>query len=181
MELYILRHGDAVDLIAGGYTSDGQRPLSAQGQEEVAGVAAGLANLGLCLDRLLTSPLVRARQTADLLAASLTVAEPPTICPDLGPGGQLTAILNAARRGQGTGASRRGQRVMVVGHLPSLGQLAAWLVWGDPDLAIPLRTAGLCRVDLADGAGPGQGDLRWLLPPRLTRRLSQAPTATDDL
>ena len=62
-------------------------------------------------------------------------------------------------------------RVMVVGHMPSLAELAGWLAWGDQALAVPLRTAGVCRIDLDDRRRPGTGDLRWLLTPGLVRRL----------
>jgi phosphohistidine phosphatase len=162
MELYILRHGDAVDRVTGGYARDEERPLTDAGRRETLAVAGGLGRLGLALDLLLTSPLVRARQTAELVASVLSVASGPVDCPPLAPGGDLRAVLAAARAGR---------RVMVVGHMPALGALATWLTWGDETLILPLRTAGLCRVDLADGAGPGEGELRWLLPPRLAARL----------
>lgn len=163
MEVYILRHGDAVDRVTGGYAHDADRPLTEAGRAEVLAVASGLRRLGLTLDLLLTSPLVRAVQTAEIIAETLTVARGPVVTPALAPGGDLAAVLAAARPG--------GQRVMVVGHMPSLGELASWLTWGDPALVVPLRTAGLCRVDLGPHDQPGAGDLRWLLPPRLAGRL----------
>jgi phosphohistidine phosphatase len=166
MELYILRHGDAVDRVTGGYARDEDRPLTDEGRAEALGVAGGLSRLGVSLDLLLTSPLVRAAQTAEVIASVVTVASGPTICQALA-SGELSEILAAARAGR---------RTMVVGHMPSLGELATWLAWGDPSLTLPLRTAGLCRVDLADGDEPGQGDLRWLLPPRLAARLGRERT-----
>jgi phosphohistidine phosphatase len=167
MELYILRHGDAVDRITGGYARDEDRPLTDEGRAETLAVAGGLSRIGVALDLLLTSPLVRAAQTAEVVASMMTVARGPAVCPALAPGGDLREILEAARAGR---------RTMVVGHMPSLGELATWLAWGDPSLTLPLRTAGLCRVDLADGDEPGQGDLRWLLPPRLASRLGRERT-----
>jgi phosphohistidine phosphatase SixA len=77
-------------------------------------------------------------------------------------------------------AGRRG-RVLLVGHLPSLGRLAGWLIGGDPLLGLPLRTGSLCRIDLAAGAMAGQGDLRWLLPPSLLRRLVERGHGGDRL
>jgi phosphohistidine phosphatase len=162
MELYIMRHGDAVDRATGGYVRDADRPLTDAGRAEVLAVAGALGRLGLTLDLLLTSPLVRAAQTADLVASVLTVAREPVVSPALAPGGQIDDILDA---------SRAGQRVMVVGHMPSLGELAAWLAWGDPSMVVGLRTAGVCRVDLDASGRPGEGDLRWLLPPKMARRL----------
>lgn len=162
MELYILRHGDAVDRVTGGYARDADRPLTDAGHAEVLAVAGGLKRLGLELDLLLTSPLVRAVQTAEAIASVLPVANGPTVCAALAPGGDL---------GEALAAARAARRVMVIGHNPSLGELAGWLAFGDPALVVPLRTAGLCRIDLDPGDGPGQGDLRWLLPPRLAGRL----------
>lgn len=162
MELYILRHGQAADRATGGYANDAERPLTADGEIEVLGVAGGLARTGVGLDLLLTSPLVRARQTAELVASVLPAGDGPVACPALAIG-DLAAILAAVRAGQ---------RVMVVGHNPSLGELAGWLAFGDPGSIVPLRTAGVCRIDLGPGMGPGDGDLRWLLTPRLAARLS---------
>lgn len=158
-----MRHGDAVDLAAGGYARDADRPLSDAGREEVRMMAAALGRLGLALDLLLTSPLTRAAQTSALLAETLPVARGPVTLPALAPGGDPAAVLEAA------GA---GRRVMLVGHLPSLAELAGWLAWGEPALAVPLRTAGICRIDCAGDPRPGAGDLRWLLAPGLVRRLA---------
>jgi len=163
MELYIVRHGDAADRSAGRYLRDADRPLTATGEAEVLAAAGGLARLGVAIDLLLTSPLVRARQTADLLASVVGGSHQPEECLALAPGGELSAVFHAIH-GQ--------QRVMVVGHNPSLGELAGWLAFGDPMATVPLRTAGICRVDLAVGSTPGQGVLRWLLPPRLAARLT---------
>jgi phosphohistidine phosphatase len=163
MEIYILRHGDAVDRVTGGFARDADRPLTEAGRAEVLGVAGGLARVGLALDLLLTSPLVRAMQTAEIMASVLAVARGPVACADLAPGGSLDEVLSKARAGR---------RVMVVGHMPSLGELAGWLAWGDPALVLPLRTAGLCRIDLGTDERPGAGDLRWLLPPKLAARLA---------
>jgi phosphohistidine phosphatase SixA len=60
---------------------------------------------------------------------------------------------------------------MVVGHMPSLAELVGWLAWGDRSILVPLRTAGVCRIDLDMPAEPGAGDLRWLITPGLVRRL----------
>ena len=60
---------------------------------------------------------------------------------------------------------------LLVGHMPDLGELAGWLVWGQLDTALAFRTGGLCRITTTDPPAPGTGDLRWFLPPRLLRRL----------
>ena len=166
MELYILRHGDAVDRVTGGYARDEERPLTEQGREEASLAGRALSALGARPDLLLTSPLVRARQTAELAAEALRPRRGPLESAALAPGGSSEAVLAALRE---TGGARA---ALLVGHMPDLGELVGWLVWGQPDLAVPLRTGGVCRVDLPDQPAPGTGDLRWLLPPRLLRRLS---------
>jgi phosphohistidine phosphatase len=162
MELYIMRHGDAVDPVTGGHARDADRPLTDEGREETVAAAGGLARLGLALDLLLTSPLVRARQTAEAVAAVLAIARGPELCPDLAPGGDLPAVLAAL------GGSRR---AMVIGHMPGLGQLVGLTVWGEEAIIVPFRTAGVARVDWGGPPRPGEGDLRWLLTPRLAARL----------
>jgi phosphohistidine phosphatase len=124
--------------------------------------ATPTARLGLALDLLLASPLVRARQTAEAVAAVLAIARGPEVCPDLAPGGDLLAVLAAL------GGSRR---AMVIGHMPGLGQLVGLTVWGEEAIIVPFRTAGVARVDWGGPPRPGEGDLRWLLTPRLAARL----------
>jgi len=166
MELYLLRHGDAVDRATGGYKRDEDRPLTGEGEDEVRQAAGALLKLGVALDLVLTSPLVRARQTADLVADALAPKRGVEVSQALAPGGRPEAILRAV---VGVGPV---ERVLLTGHMPDLGALAGWLAWGQDAPTIPLRTAGLCRVDLPDHPTPGSGDLRWLLPPRLLRRLA---------
>ena len=172
MELYILRHGDAVDRVTGGYARDEDRPLTEQGREEARLAGGALAALGVRPDLLLVSPLVRARQTAELAAEALRPRRGPLESAALAPGGRPEEVLAALRGAMhGEGASGAGS-ALLVGHMPDLGELVGWLVWGQLDLAVPLRTGGVCRVDLPDQPAPSTGDLRWLLPPRLLRRLS---------
>ena len=165
MELYILRHGDAVDRATGGYARDEERPLTERGREEARLAGRALAALGVRLDLLLTSPLVRARETAELVAEAVRPRRGPLGSAALAPGARPEVVLAALHEAGDARAA------LLVGHMPDLGELVGWLVWGQADLAVPLRTGGLCRVDLPDQPAPGTGDLRWLLPPRLTKAL----------
>lgn len=169
MDLYLLRHGDAVDRATGGYARDDERPLTDAGRAEVRQAAKALAALGVGrdLDLLLTSPLVRAAQTAAIVAKILGPRHGPLASDALAPGGRPEAVLRALH---GHGAEI--ERAILVGHMPDLGKLAGWLVWGRDDAIVTLRTAGVCRVELPPRAAPGDGELRWLLPPRLLRRLA---------
>lgn len=188
MDLYLLRHGDAADRETGGYARDEDRPLTDTGQTETRRAAEALVALGVEIDLLLTSPLVRAEQTAAIAAGVLKPRRDPERCAALAPGGTVDGPLwpydpgdpvtpseeGPGRRQEAVLAAIGGgaRRVLLVGHMPDLGELAGWLVWGRADTPIWLRTAGLCRITTPDPLAAATGDLRWLLPPRLLRRLA---------
>lgn len=165
MEIYLLRHGDAVDRLTGGYARDEDRPLTEAGRGEARDAGQALVRLAAVPDLILTSPLVRAVQTATIAAEALRAGREPAICAPLAPGGRREAIV-AALLAAGSPAS-----VLLVGHMPDLGELAGWLVWGQPEATLAFRTGGLCRITTPDPPAAGTGDLRWLLPPKLLRRL----------
>jgi phosphohistidine phosphatase len=164
MEIYLLRHGDAVDRLTGGYARDEERPLTEAGREEAQAAGEALVRLGEAIDLVLTSPLVRAAQTAEIAAKIVRPARGPERCAALAPGGEPEEIICAF-----VAAGARG--ALLVGHMPDLGELAGWLVWGQPEATLALRTGGLCRITTPRHPTPGSGDLRWLLPPKLLRRL----------
>ena len=165
MELYLLRHGDAADRLTGGYARDEERPLTERGREEARAAALALRELRARPDQVITSPLVRARQTAQIVAE---ITGPPhglRIADALAPGGrpEVVAMLLAEMPADSA--------VVLVGQMPDLGELAGWLLWNDPLATLPFRTGGLCRITAPTPPGPG-GDLRWFLPPKLLRKLS---------
>ena len=165
MDLYLLRHGDAVDRLTGGYPRDEDRPLTDAGRAEARDAGRALARLDAVPELVLTSPLVRAVQTAATVVEALRAPREPELCAALAPGGRREAIV-AALLAAGPPVS-----ALLVGHMPDLGELAGWLVWGQPEAALSFRTGGLCRITTPDHPAPATGDLRWLLPPRLLRRL----------
>ena len=165
MEIYLLRHGDAADRVTGGYARDEERPLTEAGREEARAATEALVGLGGAIDLVLTSPLVRAEQTAGIAAQILRPARGLEHSIPLAPGGDPEETI-AALLGAG---SVRG--VLLVGHMPDLGDLAGWLIWGQPEATLALRTGGLCRITTPARPTAGSGDLRWLLPPKLLRRL----------
>jgi phosphohistidine phosphatase len=166
MEIYIVRHGDALDRADPSVTSDEMRPLTERGRDEVALQASVLARLGVKPQLVLSSPLVRARQTADILADALGPKGGFAISDELAPGGSLAGVLNDIL------SHGRPSQTVLTGHMPGVGELAGFLAWNDRECLIPFRTAGVCRVDLPDDAPrPGHGALRWLLPPRTSERL----------
>jgi phosphohistidine phosphatase len=166
MHLYLIRHGDAIDHRHPSVTSDAMRALTDLGHDEVALAARLLGRLNVQPDLVLSSPLVRAMQTAEIIAEALMAAPLVTISNELAPGGSPAGVLHDLLQHLRTGS------VVLAGHNPGIGQLAGFLCWGQTETAVPFRTATVCRIDLPDThPEPGTGDLRWLVPPRSARLL----------
>ena len=156
MELYFLRHGIAADEGPPG-AGDAGRPLTKDGTAKMKIAARGLRQLGLQLDALLSSPLVRAHETAQIVAR------------ELGPELRLTDALvpgcDVARIFDLLGEHRAAERVMFVGHEPDFSTIVGALTGGS---RIELKKGGLARVDI-EVFEEGAGTLVWLIPPRVLR------------
>lgn len=165
MEIYIVRHGKALDHGDQRVTSDEMRWLIEEGRAEIETMAALLARLGVTPDLVLTSPLVRARQTAEIIAERLRSAA-PTICDELAPGGSPGGVL-AEIAGHG-----KPKTVVAAGHMPGVAYLVGYLLHHDPDCGIGFKTGAIARIGLPDGdLAPGAGRLRWMIPPTVAQRL----------
>lgn len=157
-ELYLIRHGLAGE--RGTYANDDERPLTDTGIKRTRQVAKRLKQLGLQFDVLLSSPLVRARQTAELLQAA-GLARAVTITTTLAPGGSLPTWM--ADYGD-----RPWQRLALVGHEPDLGLWAEQLVWSRPSGQLVVKKAGVIGLEVPEThLALGSARLFWLTPPRL--------------
>jgi phosphohistidine phosphatase len=156
MELYFLRHGDA-GAPEGWKGSDAERPLSREGIARIEKEARAIALLRPTLDMILTSPLVRARQTAQIVAKKMRLAKVTVVEERLAPGfaaADLERIL--AER-----PSLRG--LLLVGHEPDFSRVISACIGGG---RVECKKGSLVRVDM--GAPPSlTGTLVWLLPPRV--------------
>jgi len=160
VNLYLVRHADAVPLGTGEVLTDAERPLSEEGRRQVKGLADLFRRLGIVPDRLLTSPLVRARQTAVGLRENLQLpVDRLTECKALAPDGSTRKLAKSL--GKLTEAS-----VVVVGHEPDLGQHAAWLL-GSKRARISFAKGSAACVVCARDLDKGTGVLRWLITPQL--------------
>ena len=156
VELCVLRHAQAADRETWDQPDEG-RPLTEKGRRQAERLGRVLAATGFAPDAVITSPLVRARETAEIVADLLGVT--PRIEQRLGEPldlATLDAILDDA------GSPRR---PIVVGHDPDFSELVTTLV-GAPIL---MRKGALARIDVERPLAPGAGELRWLLPPDLLR------------
>jgi phosphohistidine phosphatase len=122
---------------------------------------AGLGKLDAVVDEILTSPLVRAKQTADLLSSGLDSQPPVRLLDALSPGHEPDQIMAQLART----AKRR--RIALVGHEPGLGELAAHLIGARRPLAF--RKGGVCRIDLVSLTSKRAGALIWFATPRMLR------------
>ena len=164
-DILILRHGIAEDLRDAESEGRGeqQRRLTGEGISRTEDVCLGLHELLPRLDRILTSPLVRARQTAELLRQVFGSPALDT-CEALAPGGSLDAICGMLE-------SEDGRTVAVVGHEPDLGELCGQLLMGEPSGMVELKKAGAVLIH-SDDPGSGDGVLLWALPPRVSLRIA---------
>src|SRR5579883_817378 len=122
MDLYLIRHADALPLGVQGFTEDGARPLSDEGRAQAKALGEALSAKGIRLDKIATSPLVRARQTADGLLAAWSGSTPElVVCEELVPGSKRRKLARFLRQ-------LGGNAVAVVGHQPDLGRFAGWLI-----------------------------------------------------
>ena len=165
MELYLMRHGIAV--AKEDASEDFGRPLTDKGASRVRSAAKGIRRQGIEFDALISSPLVRARQTAEIVAGLMHqkggVEELPSLAPDI-PVEKLVADL--AR-------FENCDSVLLVGHEPLLSNAVAHLTTGKGALRIDLKKAGLCRIDIDTPLRPGTGTLRWLLAAKQLRLLGE--------
>jgi phosphohistidine phosphatase len=162
MELLIVRHAIAYERNARRWPDDRERPLSPRGRLRGREAAAGLRLLTERPLQLLTSPLLRARETAALLTQ---VARWPraVVCPQLAPGTDPQLLIALLGR-------LRGARVAMVGHEPDLSRLLAACLRGGADAAaFGLKKMGVARVDFRGTPQRGRGELAWLLPPKALR------------
>jgi phosphohistidine phosphatase len=166
MNLYILRHAEAEEEAESG--GDEARPLTARGRERTRAAAGGLRALGLRFDAVLTSPLLRASQTADLIADEYANNPPPQVLPaltpDVSPREALAALTQFARY----------EEVLVVGHEPQLGKLAGLLLASDGAVAIRLKKGACVALELPKAIEPGAAELRWMLTQRQLRKLRKS-------
>ena len=160
-ELYLVRHAVAAER-GDDWPDDTKRPLTADGTSRFRDAVDGLVWLGVGMDEIFTSPLVRARQTADLLAAGLAEHPPVKTIDELAPGSEVKEVIASLVKR----VKRR--RVGIVGHEPELGELAATLV-GAPR-ALPFRKGGVCRIDVDGLDSSRAGILIWFLPPKILRK-----------
>ena len=158
MELYLIRHAEALELGERGITTDEERPLSEKGEKQSEAAARALQARGIALDALYTSPLRRALQTAEILNRVWGETGPKLeVCDTLAPGSKLRKLSKTLLK-------MEAERIGLVGHMPHLGDFAAWLL-GDKRMQIEIAKAGVVCFDCGEMPTKGMGVLKWMVTP----------------
>ena len=160
--LYLIRHGLAEDR-GDAWPDDAKRPLTDDGSSRLRKAARGLVRLGVTFDVVMTSPYIRARQTAEIFAAAMDPKPHLTNADSLTPDGSFAAVVADLAK-----HSRRGH-IALVGHEPSIGELASRLTGSRHPIGFKKGAVCCIEVDSLPPAGPG--DLLWFLTPKILRSI----------
>lgn len=164
VSVFLLRHA-----VAAPHTSparDAERPLTPEGRAKMKKAVRGLKKIQPAFSVIFTSPLKRARQTAEIVAQAYAAKAKLKPLPDLAPGGAPKKVEETLR------AQPAGGDVLLVGHQPDLGRLLSLLVFNNPDAHFPLKKGGMARVDLIFAAKSPVAELRWLLSSKHLRLMA---------
>ena len=162
MNLYIVRHAIAeLREEAASEEQDSQRPLTDQGRKKFRKIAKGLRDIGVEIDLILTSPYVRAADTADILRKKLNMRKDQLVTEqDLAPGGDAKRLLESIHEKHAEAVN-----IALVGHEPGLSRLTSTLISGDPTVPITLKKGGVCCL-VTDKLEYGRcATLEWLMAP----------------
>jgi len=166
MNLYFMRHGIAEDRATGKNSDDRQRTLTPKGIKRIQKEAKALIRLSLSFDRILTSPLTRARETAKIVAQSLQLEDRVTEIEQLSPDQSVQELLS------GLTAYAGDKDILLVGHEPLLSSAVGFLLAEKAAAHIELKKGGLCCLQV-DGVRPKKAAvLLWALTPKQLRLLA---------
>jgi phosphohistidine phosphatase len=156
MIILLIRHAEAAPREEG--VADEERPLTEAGQKQSRALAAALRRCGVALGKLVSSPLLRARKTAELIAQSWEEPRPEVlVCEALAPQGKEKKLTRFIR-------GLDSVAVTLVGHMPDLAEYGSWLI-GSKKAELNLAKAGAALVSCEAGPSKGGGVLTWLVTP----------------
>lgn len=167
MEVLLLRHAEAGEADPQRWPDDSDRPITAEGREKQAAMARSLRKAGLGFDHLVTSPLLRARETADVVAEVFEYRDEPVVSDALKPGAAAEAMIHLLAK------FPPDSRVALVGHEPHLSRTAAALIGRSGDARLDFKKSGAMLIEFDGAPTLGTGTLELLLKPKTVRRLSR--------
>lgn len=159
MDVILMRHGRAGQ--RGDPQTDAQRPLTAEGRERLRRALPGLHQLVPHIERVVSSPLLRARQTAEVVAERYRC--PLSELAALAPGGEPAAVTRWL-------GEQRAQTLLLVGHEPDLGRLASWYLTGSEESFLTMKKGAIGLIHFDGKPAVAGGELRlWLTAGQLSR------------
>ena len=163
MMLYIMRHGLAEEPTPKG--DDAARKLTEKGTAKIRKAAAGMRAAELAFNMILTSPIVRATQTAEIVATELGGPKPKPV-PELSTGASPANALEALIK------LKLPESVLIVGHEPTLSRLASLMLTGSTEsVGIKLKQGGVIALEFPDRVESGAAKLRSMMTQRQLRQL----------
>ena len=160
MRLFILRHGIAVEPGTPGFENDSARPLVPKGEHRLRKAAAAMKKMDLSFDLILSSPFLRAKQTAEIVAGELKLKKRVQFSDALACGGSAKTLIR-----QLTDLKPAPENVLLVGHEPDLSRLISRLVANDETAAVEMKKGGLCKLEVPELHHGRCAKLIWLLTP----------------
>ena len=173
IEIYLMRHGIAAELGEGGILKDADRPLTLEGRAKLKQAALGLKTAALKFNMIFTSPLLRARQTAEVVAEALDLQHRVKILNALAPGQQFAQGESGNAEIFLELGAHQFDRALLVGHMPDLSELASQLIAGHRNLNIEFKKGTLCCIEVSSLPPRGPGLLCWMLTPKQMRLMAR--------
>lgn len=167
MDVLLIRHAKAGNADPNTWPDDRLRPLTAEGVSEQRAAARAIKKLGITFDFLVTSPLLRATQTAEVVAEVYRWKEPPQVAEELGPSCTAAGVVKLLAKFPPDAT------VALVGHEPSFSRVSAALIGKSGDAAIELKKSGVIGIAFEGHPAPGAGALLYHLKPGHLRKIGR--------
>ena len=169
MDLYIIRHAIAQQLDKKNDFTDEKRDLTNEGRERMREIAKGLLKLNVELDLILTSPLVRAVETAEIVASGLGLSKKEIEQTDnLKPGASIDRLFTEIKKLTGV------ESLALGGHQPDLGEIVSRVAQGNGNLSLVLKKGSVCLINVIETVPTLHGNLMWLLTPKQLRLFAKS-------
>lgn len=164
MDVFFLRHGEAGNRVAIP-SKDVERALTESGKEEIEEIAESFERMDLEFNKIVSSPLARARETAEIVANAQKKSGKVELWDELRPEGNRLDLYRKLSR------LRQDADVLLVGHEPYLSNVIGEIISGSLASKIKIKKGGLARVQITSFAPKPTGDLWWLLTPRQLKKM----------
>jgi phosphohistidine phosphatase len=161
MEIYLLRHGIAVERGTRGFENDSTRPLTPKGKRQLKKVSGAMRKMDLKFDVILSSPFLRAKETAEIVVADLKVEKHLKFSDALEPEANAEKLIRQLQK-----LKPLPKKTLLVGHEPFLSELISLLVIGDSQLQLDFAKGGLCKLEVEKLSAGKCATLAWLLTPK---------------